>query len=122
MRRDLDLIRLVLLRIEENDEPTRAMELSVEGFSDVQVQYHVKLLKDAGYIVAQDFSSMTGMDYRPKSLTWKGHDFLDAARSATVWNRVKTKLKDIGSDAPLAIVKQLAMKYVQESLGLSGEV
>lgn len=121
MKRDLDLIRLVLLEVEKNDEPTRGISVAVEGYSDVQIQYHVKLLRDAGFIVARSGSSPEKMDYQPKSLTWAGHDFLDATRSATIWNRVKTKLKDIGTDAPMSLVQQLAMKYLKDAFGLAGD-
>jgi hypothetical protein len=46
---------------------------------------------------------------------------LESTRSATVWNRVKTKLAEMGTDAPLSVVQQLAMKYVKDALGLGGE-
>jgi hypothetical protein len=117
----LDLIRLVLLEVEKNNEPTRAITVTVDDYSEVQVQYHVKLLTDAGYLVSQNRSTVAVMNYRPKSLTWKGHDFLESTRSATVWNRVKTKLAEMGTDAPLSVVQQLAMKYVKDALGLGGE-
>jgi hypothetical protein len=122
VKRDLELIRLVLLDIEANNDPTRTIAISMDGYTHEEVQYHIKLLKEAGYIVAQDRSTFTQMDYRPKSLTWAGHEFLDAARNDTVWRQVKVKLKEMGVDAPLSVVQQLAIKYVSQHLGLgSGE-
>jgi hypothetical protein len=118
MRRDLDLIRKLLLEIEAHDDPTDTMHVKGDGYTPHEVQYHLKLLRDAGMIVAVDFSSGSTMDYRPKSITWHGHEFLDAARNDTVWRQVKVLLKDKGIDAPLSVIQQLAVKFVSVQLGL----
>ena len=118
MKRDLDLIRLILLETEKNDQPMQSVRISAEGFSDQEVSYHVRLLHEAGYVHANNMSHLRGIAWYPKSLTWAGHEFLDATRNGTVWNQVKVKLKDQAVDAPLSVIQQLATSLVARALGL----
>ena len=41
-------------------------------------------------IEAVDLSTMGGICWKPKRLTYAGHQFLDAARSDTVWQKAKS--------------------------------
>jgi hypothetical protein len=119
MRRETDLIRLILAQVELNTNPMRFIEIKAHGYSPNQIAYHVRLLAEAGYVDAVDFTTMDGMDWKPKSLTWIGHDFLDATRNDSIWEKVKTQLKDRGLvDAPLDVVKALAIKTLGATLGL----
>lgn len=57
MKRDLNLVRKMLLAIEE--APTGwAPELSFEGYTQAQVGYHAYLLIDAGLARGSDASTM----------------------------------------------------------------
>ena len=94
MIRDLDLIRAVLLAVEADDQPDHWTTIDVPGYSPEEVSYHVKILAQAGLIEAQDVSSLAQFDWRPVSLTWQGHEFLDVARDDTRWNRAKETLLD----------------------------
>jgi len=42
MKRDMDLVRLVLLEVEKAE--ARVIRVNVEGYSNAQTQYHVKIL------------------------------------------------------------------------------
>jgi hypothetical protein len=117
MKRELDLIRQILLEVEQNDDYLRSVEIRAEGYSPEQINYHVMLLMEAGYVVGSH--SLGPRDrylYHPKSLTWEGHEFLDATRSGQVWHQIKAKLKDQGIDAPISVVKQLALKLTAKAL------
>jgi hypothetical protein len=118
MKRDLDLIRTILLEIEKNDNPLRSIPIEAVGYASEEISYHVMLLAQAGYISADNVSHMRGIVWKPKSLTWAGHEFLDATRNGKVWNQVKAKLKDQAIDAPLTLIQQLATKLVAQVLGL----
>lgn len=120
MKRDMDLVRLVLLEVEKNDNPMRAIEIQIDDYSPDEVSYHVMLLEQAGYLTAINLSHQRGIAYRPKAMTWEGHEFLSAIKSGSIWNRVKAKLAAAATDAPLSVIKQLAMKYAAEALGLFG--
>jgi len=121
MKRDVDLIRLILLEVEKNDNPVRSIQIDAEGYAPEEISYHVMLLQQAGYLTANDKSHLRGIAWEPKSLTWAGHEFLDATRNGKVWNQVKAKLKDHSIDAPLSVIQQVATKIVAQLLGLGGD-
>jgi hypothetical protein len=120
MKRDLDLIRQILLEVEKNDNYLKTIAIQAEGYSPEQVSYHVMLLAKAGLVSANlaKQPQSGGEAWYPKSLTWEGHEFLDATRNGTIWHQLKAKLKDQGIDAPLSVVQQLALKLVGQALGL----
>ena len=119
MKRDMDLIRTILLEIEEHQDPGSAVTLKAPGYSPLQIAYHVKLLTQAGLIEALDASHMQSLAWIPTSLTWSGHEFLDTARNDTVWQKVKAELKDKGMSLPFELIQQLAVKIVAGYMGLS---
>jgi len=89
MKRDMDLIREILLKVEELPFDGAFHDITVEGRSDDEITYHVMLLHEAGLIEAADLSTLAGMCWKPLRLTYTGHEFLDAARSQTVWVKAK---------------------------------
>ena len=92
MKRDMDLVRKLLFEIEKCDDPWGPHQsLKIDGYSNQVVSYHIKLLAEAGLIEAQDVSEMGADGFRwwAGSLTWEGHEFLEAARDDARWNRTK---------------------------------
>lgn len=120
MKRDMDLIRRILIEIEEADnEPDEWIDLSFVEWSDNAVSYHIKLLHDAGLIEARDLSDLSGSDWRPTSLAWAGHEFLDAARNDTVWNKAKQKLKDQAATVPFEVLKAVVIQTCKDYFGVN---
>jgi hypothetical protein len=113
MRRDVDLVRTILQQVEEHGRGRGSLSLTVPGHTDEEVSYHVKLLHEAGLLQAMDASTMHGLDWMPKCLTWEGHEFLDAVRNDTVWNKVKTTVVEKGGGFTLEVLKQLAVQYLK---------
>ena len=89
MKRDMDLIRMLLLQ-QEGGERMPGLD---EYPAKVQA-HHAALLIDAGLIEGVTQKDRTGQvaRFHILRLTWAGHDFLDAARSDTVWNKAKEKV------------------------------
>ena len=52
------------------------------------------------------------------SLTWEGHEYLDAVRSPKVWKEVKKRLSQVGGTAAIATIKALAGSVTSQFLGL----
>ena len=52
MHRDLDLIRTILLELEQHDLglPMRDLRVQAPGYTHDQISYHVKILAEAGYV------------------------------------------------------------------------
>lgn len=123
MRRDMDLVRRILLKAEEStEEQGRAGWLKLDGYDQMTVARHVQLLKEAGLAEAH---VLTGDGVAPQAalvfrLTWEGHDFLDAVRNDTVWAKTKQLLKEKGGSGSFEIIKAIAISYAKAQLGLHG--
>jgi hypothetical protein len=118
MKRDLDLVRKILFEVEKSPTPWGWVNLQIPGYSDEEISYHVKLLADAGLVQAKDLSSTAGFSWKPTALTWEGHEFLDAARNETVWNRTKEEVKQKGGAVSFEVLKHLLIKGVSALFGV----
>lgn len=119
MKRDKDLIREILLQIENYGEPRGWLEIEVDGYSPEEVSYHVELLSQAGYIQAKDLSNNTkGHNWKPVTLPWEGHNFLDAARDESIWKKAKEELGEKFQSVTLPILKELLLGYLRVNIGL----
>jgi hypothetical protein len=99
MKRDMNLIRAVLIEAEELPDDDAMHDIFVEGFSDTEISNHVRLCDEAGFLDAEDLTMMDGVCcWKPKRLTYEGHEFLDGIRSDTVWEKAKAlTLKSTGT-------------------------
>jgi hypothetical protein len=98
MKRDMDLVREVLLKVEELPFDGRFHDIALGGRNEAEINYHILLLHEAGFIEAMDVSNLAGSCWKPIRLTYSGHEFLDAARSETVWRKAKEwTLKSTGT-------------------------
>jgi hypothetical protein len=114
VKRDMDLIRKILLAVEESAGEARIPE--IDGYTAVEIAYHSRLLLDAELITALDASSHDGEAYLITGFTWSGHDFLDASRNDTVWNKAKDIIKIKGGAFTFEILKSLLTKLVSEQV------
>ena len=93
MKRDWEVIRTILAKVEElPDTRSKFLPRALPGFAADDVNYHLWLLIDAGLIegtCAGKPGTGTTLLCCGQALTWKGHEFLDTVRSDTAWNRIK---------------------------------
>ena len=91
MKRDMDLVRKMLFKMEQNPHGFNNKKLEIEGYSGEEIGYHAALMHEAGLIKGIDFTHLQSEspDYRPHCLTWSGHDFLDACRNEGRWTQAK---------------------------------
>lgn len=116
MRLNKELVREILLEVEASDTSPRSwINLSSEGHGEEVIAYHVMLLDEAGLLVAQDLSSMSRFDWRPKRLTISGHEYLDTIRDNEVWRLTKAGAEKTGG-ASLAIMLELGKAYGKQVL------
>ncbi|MEX2411343.1 MAG: DUF2513 domain-containing protein, partial [Candidatus Paceibacterota bacterium] len=85
MKRDINLIKEILIELERSDNPIAKADFTINDRSDIEVSYHIKLLFEAGLIEAENISGFSSYHWIPITLTWHGHEFLDAARNDTIW-------------------------------------
>ena len=123
----MDLIRELLLKLEEFPKlPTEvfhitpdSQEVVVPGYSYDQLDYHISLICEAGFIDEGATSPMVGICFR--SLTWEGHDFLDSIRDPEIWSQTKEGVKKAGGfslELLSALAKGLIKKKIEEHTGI----
>ena len=120
MKRNLDLARKILLKIEESGEASGHSFIRLRMGSDYPaeaVSYHIQLLDEAGLIEAYDASTLNSFNWYPKRLTWYGHEFLDSTRNENVWEETKKRMERIGSSS-FDVLLEVAKSVVIAKLGL----
>lgn len=108
MQRNWELIRKILLKLEEQPEALGCLDSDIKGYPPETVAYHYHILHQAGLIRAQDASTCQGFDMYAQSLTWAGHEFLDNIRNDTVWNTIKRSILDKGLTLTFDSIKAAA--------------
>lgn len=122
MKRDWEIIRNILQRLEDKDSPNSYINMNDFPDHDAQaVGYNMKLLRQAGYIEAQILNSSEG-DGAIKvaltnSMTSAGHDLLDTIRSKTVWTKIKDIASEKGLDLTFDVVSSIGKKVMESMLG-----
>jgi hypothetical protein len=95
MKRDMDLIRTILLEVEKSTSPG-GCQIKLPDHSREELYYNVQLAQEAGLIDARFAPGST--DFHVLRLTYAGHEFLDAARNDTLWAKAKeTVINKTGS-------------------------
>ena len=92
MKRNWDTIREILIRLEDMPPEKDCLQLA-DFLSDraYEFSYHVELLIEAG-LIHGEMSKTIGRhasNFLAIRMTWEGHEFLDAIRSDTVWQKAK---------------------------------
>ncbi|MFW6116252.1 MAG: DUF2513 domain-containing protein [bacterium] len=118
MKRDMGLIRQILLRIEaDRDRPLDIPEVDrriVEG--------HFELLVEAGLVnakIAHTGAGSLAIMGTPR-LSWDGHEFLDAARNDRIWEKAKKTVGDRLTSVSFSVLQTLLTKLVLSELNING--
>ncbi len=117
MKRDMELIRKILLVIEEQYIDVALYNIEVDGYDLKTVAYHCKILYDVGFI--DDYGGSYGdnelQNFGVGSLTWEGHEFLDAARDDKRWKNAMSTVKEKGGAITIDILKQLLIQLMKNA-------
>lgn len=123
MKRDMDLIRNLLMRIEEfPPEINNKYDYTIafNGFNSQEINFHLNLLKDAGFIggIIQKsiINKHRSINNETLELTWKGFEFLDSARDNTVWKKAKktvsNKIQTVSFEVFMAVLVQMTKEII----------
>jgi hypothetical protein len=58
MKLDMDLVRKILIALEDHPHGSYGQFIRIEGYSPEQIGYHVTLMGEAGLLVAVDVTTM----------------------------------------------------------------
>jgi hypothetical protein len=115
MKRDMNLIRLLLLETEGEDPKP-----DLSAYTDAQCNYHSVLLIEAGLVDGKIIPNGTSIP--PTTgilrLSWAGHEFLDAARNDTIWHKAGERIKKSGVDVTLSLLQEILKQLAKQSLNL----
>ena len=109
MKRDMDLIRLILLEIEKAEE-NEVENMNIDGYSKEDIVFNAKLLKQNNMI--ENFEEDVLGNYYIGSLTWGGSDYLDSIRDNSKWKRIKSVIKEKALPFTFDIVKSVATTII----------
>ena len=125
MRRDLDLVRSILIYVEKAEDEVDAEDLVTDGWPFEIVAYHVRLMAHHGLVdLSDDTRDMNGetLSLVVSGLTWDGQDYLYAIRDPKVWAKVKKTVKEAVGSTTFEVVRQtgtmVAMSMVKAKLGI----
>jgi len=105
MKRDMDLLRILLFEIERLPH-VGDWFFDIDGYPREAVYYHALLAMDAGLIDATFVpEDKWGYSFRLKRLTYEGHEFLEAARDDTLWYKAKDAVQSATGSLTLEALK-----------------
>lgn len=117
MKRDMDLVRRMLLAAEEAPAPVADSVFADAEHPRALVAHNIDIMRQAGLVQATVSSDLSGNSFASiESVTWAGHEFADAVRSDAIWTRTKEKVASTVGSATLDIVKQVAVGYVTSAV------
>lgn len=122
VKRDLELCRQIMLKVEEHYSPTVAIvHVELDGFTADEIGYNTSLLIQAGLVEewGKGFSNMNNQyECFASNLTWRGHEFLDNARNDNVWNKAKEEIKGKLTTVSFAVLNNLLVKIATDFIHL----
>jgi hypothetical protein len=120
MKRDLDLVRLILKEIEEKQPPGIAIQdISIDGYDRQTVYAHIGLMANAGLLNGEVIEGMVGnVGVIIRGLTWNGHDFIAAATDESIWTKTKTTVAKHGPAVTFDVLLEMLKAEIRMRLGL----
>ena len=124
MKRDMDLIKDILLKAEAiSSEYFRSHEIEDIKKKKEEIEYQIKIMCDAGFlepIARPSVSPKRTEDILGYRITWFGHDFLDACRDEARWKQAKDIGAKIGGftlEVLKQVLTQIMISQVKQVMG-----
>jgi len=123
MKRDMDLVRKILMACADHEHGFAPPTLQIEGYSEEQVGHHVYLMMQAGLVKGADVTAMGSSSPEAvlSSITWAGHEFLEASRDEGLWTKAKQAAGSTGGmvlDVLKSVLIGLATEAAKKAAGL----
>jgi hypothetical protein len=120
MKRDLDLIRKLLLAAEAHEHGFVIDQLRIDGYSEEQVGFHIYLLGQAGFMEVNENTHLhsESPSALPRNLTWAGYEFLEAAKDETVWAKARERVIKPAGGVAMSVLVDWLKAEAKTRLGL----
>ncbi len=124
MERDMELVKEILAQLRDGNYH---VEEEIDGHSEEEIIYHLKIMEENDLVdvnLSEVINTRTGKEKEwmvgaVGGLTWKGHEFLDAAEHSSAWQQAKDFVREQGSNVPFAVLQKMMMAYIKQEAGLS---
>jgi hypothetical protein len=119
VKRDLDLVRQLMLQIEALPAAP-PVQYRMSEIEDPVLLAHLELLIDAGLVngkIARSHGTR-GDVISVSGLTWQGHEWIEMVRSQSVWNATKSAVLEQGGALTFELTKAVAANLLRARLGL----
>lgn len=113
MKRDMDLLREILLEVEKLPSYEMWQSGPLLGYDEKDVVAHIELAQDSGLLVASFCSGPTATVQR---ITNDGYDFLESSKQKTLWEEAKHQLIANGLPLTIATVKSALQMLINDGL------
>lgn len=118
MRRDMDLVRDILIKTADAEG-----SISIEAFVDEDhsmdlVAYHVEMMAAHDLIDAKVQREWGGHAVQGviTALTWDGQDYLDAIENDAVWEKTKETVKGTVKHTTLSVIRDVAVAIAKSMI------
>ena len=119
MKRDMDLIRDLMLKLEEQSGQSgrisilNPMDLAIDGRDLDEIDLHMSLIYEEGFVEhGNSHQQMADGRWVFRRLTTSGYDFLDSVRSPETWKKTKSGAQKLGGWT-VPIIRDLASAYIK---------
>lgn len=121
MKRDPDLVRKLLIYLDEKPDYKMETVPKIDGFTDLEIMYHCLLLAQANYVDFQPERTKDGeriIRAHVFGLTWQGHEFLAASRDESLWRKGLSAVGSQTGGVAIDLLKAWLMHEAKHRLGL----
>ena len=122
MRRDPELIRKLVLYIEDHDEVNSTKNRAdFPEHDEITVARHIQLLIEDGFAEGKILKIATPPGIAAAfadRLTSRGHDFADDVRNESVWRKVVAFVAEKGGSVSLAVLTEVTKTIARAHFGV----
>jgi hypothetical protein len=124
MKRDLELVRQILLTMEAEPTGTGPMYPQIDGYDVNTVMHHIYIMGTGKLIdCAPEPPAREGVIRRASAnnIMWDGYEFLNAARDQETWEQAKETVRGAGRDlstVTIGVLQGVLTAIIARSMGL----
>lgn len=117
MKRDMDLIRTILIQMEERGPNLAGVKLDAPDVDEETLNEHLLLLHEARLV---QLLGDQPMDFGcvPLRLTWAGHEFLATAKNDALWRKGLALLGTAATGVSFELLKAWLKQKGLDAIGL----
>lgn len=108
-----------MLAAENTEDPNELVDPKFDGYNETEVSYHIALLDDAGLLHGQDRSAIGVFRWSAGTLTWAGHEFVEAVRDDAVWQEALAVTAKAGGGVVFEVLQKALIKVLEQRAGLA---